>query len=183
MNAQHEVFVELVDAVGNTIGLGEKAEVHRKGLRHRAISCLLFSRDGKVLLQQRAAAKYHSPLLWSNACCTHPYPGEAPDLAAARRLQEEMGITTPLYDVTTFSYCADVGNDMIENEYVHVFTGVVAADASPDPAEVEAWCWLHLEEVALILRVAPEQLTPWFRIYLRHGLLELAAGVLAGGAR
>jgi hypothetical protein len=40
--------------------------------------------DGKVLLQQRSRAKYHSAGLWANSCCGHPAPGERTAQAARR---------------------------------------------------------------------------------------------------
>ncbi|MFN4172512.1 MAG: isopentenyl-diphosphate delta-isomerase, partial [Pseudorhodobacter sp.] len=53
----------------------DKLDVHRRGLRHLAVSVFVLS-AGKVLIQQRAAGKYHTPNLWANTCCTHPHWGE-----------------------------------------------------------------------------------------------------------
>ena len=76
-------------AACNPVG---KLEVHQRGLRHMAVS--VFVLDGHaVLIQQRAAGKYHTPGLWANTCCTHPRWGEEPAACAVRRLREELGIT------------------------------------------------------------------------------------------
>ena len=88
--------VILVTGNDEEIGVMEKMEAHRKGLLHRAFSVFIFDTDGKMLLQQRAAEKYHGGLLWTNACCSHPYPGENEQAAAERRLQEELGFSIPL---------------------------------------------------------------------------------------
>ena len=63
----------------------EKLLVHQKGLKHKAISVFVMNK-GRVLLQQRAMCKYHTPGLWANTCCTHPNwnedssdAGDAPD--------------------------------------------------------------------------------------------------------
>ena len=69
----------------------EKMEVHKKGLRHKAISVFLFS-GKELLIQQRALNKYHTPGLWANTCCTHPYWQETSEACAMRRLYQELGI-------------------------------------------------------------------------------------------
>ena len=103
----------------------EKLEVHRKGLRRPAISVFIFSRN-KLLLQRRALEKYHTPGLWTNTCCTHPFPGEKPDSCSKRRLKEEMGITgVSLNFSTSIEYKANVGNNLIENEVVDIFFGFI----------------------------------------------------------
>jgi isopentenyl-diphosphate Delta-isomerase len=127
----HGVFVPdkyeqvvLVDQTDFACGLMEKFEAHQKGLLHRAISIWILDSQGKILLQQRAAKKYHSPLLWANACCSHPRYGEDILDAATRRLEEELGIECTLEKKASFIYRADVGNGLIEHEFDHVFVGL-----------------------------------------------------------
>ena len=108
-----------------------KIEAHRCGLLHRAISVFIFNDRDELLLQRRAAGKYHSPNRWTNTCCTHPLPGETPFASAQRRLNEEMGLGATLTEVFTFSYQADVGNGLIENEFDHVFFGVSNHESGP----------------------------------------------------
>src|SRR5437763_15474807 len=112
-----EQQVILVSAQDKELGVMEKIEAHRKGLLHRAFSVFIFDKDGRMLLQQRAAEKYHGGLLWTNACCSHPSPGETIEAAAARRVNEELGFTTPLKKIFAFTYKADVENNLIEHEY------------------------------------------------------------------
>jgi isopentenyl-diphosphate delta-isomerase len=151
----------------------DKLEVHRRGLRHPAVS--VFVLDGpRVLLQQRALAKYHTPGLWANACCTHPHWGEAPLDCARRRLDEELGLAgLPLRHRGQVEYRADVGGGMIEHELVEMFTAEARAAAlhpRPDPAEVAALRWVSLEALRVELADTPERFTPWLRIYLEdHG--------------
>ena len=80
-------MVVLVDPQDRELGLMEKMEAHQKGVLHRAFSFFIFNSKGEWLLQQRAWDKYHSPGLWTNACCSHPRQGETPAAAATRRLQ------------------------------------------------------------------------------------------------
>ena len=81
-------LVVLVDPRDTPIGLAPKLAAHRDGLLHRAVSVLLFDDAGRVLLQRRAAGKYHSVLLWANTCCGHPRPNECSRDAAMRRLRD-----------------------------------------------------------------------------------------------
>ena len=78
--------VILVNEKDEQIGLMEKMAAHQKGLLHRAFSVFIFDKQGRMLLQQRASGKYHGALLWTNACCSHPWPGEDVEKAAVRRL-------------------------------------------------------------------------------------------------
>ena len=98
--------VILVDAADRAIGRMEKQEAHVKGVLHRAFSVFIFNENDELLLQQRAFHKYHSGGLWTNTCCSHPAPGEDTAAAAERRLSEEMGFTTPLIPLFTFTYHA-----------------------------------------------------------------------------
>ena len=113
-------LVILVNENDEVLGEMEKMEAHRKGVLHRAISVLVFNSKGEWLLQQRAAHKYHSSLLWSNTACTHPMIGEDTIISAHRRLKEEMGMQSPLKKAFSFQYKAELDGDMIEHELDHV---------------------------------------------------------------
>ena len=84
-------MIVLVDEQDNPTGVMEKMEVHRKALLHRAFSVFLFNSKGEMLLQRRALSKYHSGGLWTNTCCSHPYPGETWQTAGRRRMLDERG--------------------------------------------------------------------------------------------
>jgi isopentenyl-diphosphate delta-isomerase len=116
-------YVVLVDEQDQAIGQLEKMEAHRMGLLHRAFSVLIFNTKGELLLQQRAAHKYHSPLLWTNSCCSHPKPGETITAAATRRLQEEMGMSAQLKAAFHFIYKAKLDQGLTEHELDHVVIG------------------------------------------------------------
>ena len=160
-----EEEVILVDAEDRPVGSAGKLAAHRENLRHRAISVLVFDAGGRMLLQRRARAKYHSPGLWSNACCTHPRHGEEPAEAAGRRLREEMGISMPLAFAGRFAYEAAVGDSLWENEVVHVFTGIHDGEIRPDPAEVEAFEWRDMAALRADISARGDRYTPWFRLY------------------
>lgn len=153
--------VVLVDPEDRELGLAPKLEAHARGLLHRAVSVVLVDRDGRLLLQKRAASKYHSPGLWSNTACTHPHPGETTGEAAHRRLRQEMGIDCPLEPAGTFVYRAEVGAGLVEHELDHLFTGRFDGEPAPDPGEVATWRWVGAADLARELAAAPERFSAW----------------------
>jgi isopentenyl-diphosphate Delta-isomerase len=156
--------VILVNAQDEKIGVIEKMEAHQKGLLHRAFSVFIFDKDGKMLLQQRSAQKYHGGLLWTNACCSHPYPDEDVQAAAERRLHEELGFSIPLEKIFAFTYRAEVENGLIEHEYDHVFTGEYEGVINANSEEVAAYAYHTMEEIVRSLDQNPSNFTTWFRI-------------------
>lgn len=158
--------VILVNDEDVEIGTMEKLRAHQEGKLHRAFSIFIFNSEGKMLIHRRAAHKYHSGGLWTNACCSHPGPGDDLLEAANRRLQEEMGIICSIKKLFEFTYRAQVSSDLIEHEYDHVFAGVCNDTPKPDPDEVDDWKWIHLEALKLKMEQQPDQYTSWFKIAL-----------------
>jgi isopentenyl-diphosphate Delta-isomerase len=161
MNRQEVI---LVDENDRAIGRMEKIEAHKSGRLHRAFSVFIFNSRKQVLLHQRADEKYHSPGLWTNACCSHPLPGEETGEGARKRLQEEMGLVCDLEEAFAFTYRADVGKGLIEHEFDHVFFGYTDTDPVPAPGEVQDWKWLDTDEVMKQMHEHPARFTTWFHI-------------------
>lgn len=155
----------------------DKLDVHRRGLRHKAVSVFVFA-GSEVLIQRRAASKYHTPGLWANTCCTHPHWGEDRLTCARRRLSEELGIAgldlVPFCDI---EYRADVGAGLTEHEMVRIFTASAPRSLAlaPNPDEVQDTAWIDLAALAADTARRPEAYTPWLRIYLARHLDALAA--------
>ncbi|WP_417718768.1 isopentenyl-diphosphate Delta-isomerase [Salipiger sp.] len=146
----------------------DKLEVHRRGLKHKAVSVFVLHGDA-VLLQRRALCKYHTPGLWANTCCTHPHWDESAEACVTRRLQQELGITGLTQDHRgQVEYRADVGGGMIEHEVVEIFVSRVATPPvlQPDPKEVMDTAWMPRETLARAIAENPDSFTPWLRIYL-----------------
>jgi isopentenyl-diphosphate Delta-isomerase len=162
-DAGQDSKVILVDGDDREVGTEERMRAHREGLRHRAFSIFVFDRAGRLLLQRRAAGKYHSGGLWSNTCCSHPLPGESVLSAAHRRLREEMGFDCPLQPSFTFVYKAALDGGVIEHEVDHVLIGEFDGEPSPDPEEVHGWRWQSFDDVVVDVRGRPEQYTVWFK--------------------
>jgi isopentenyl-diphosphate Delta-isomerase len=156
--------VILVDESDQPVGTMEKMEAHRQGLLHRAFSVFIFDSNGKMLLQQRASGKYHSAGLWTNACCSHPRPGEDILIAACRRLREELGFTTELTKLFEFTYRSEYDNGLTEFEFDHVFVGSHDQGIFPDSAEVSDYRYSTIDEIRAGLKSEPEKFTSWFHL-------------------
>ncbi|MES2704741.1 MAG: isopentenyl-diphosphate Delta-isomerase [Bacteroidota bacterium] len=170
-------YVVLVNELDVEQGTMEKIQAHREGRLHRAISVFIFNSRGEMLLQQRAAGKYHSSLLWTNACCSHPRHHESMYDAAVRRLREEMGIACELQKIFTFLYKARLDNELTEHELDHVFTGISDDAPLPDPAEVAAWRYIKMDDLDAEIAGNPAAFTEWFKICLRDWREELSATI------
>ena len=156
--------VILVNLQDDPIGIMDKLEAHQKGLLHRAFSIFIFNTKGEMLLQQRAFDKYHSGGLWTNACCSHPLPGEDTEAAAQRRLMEEMGFTASLQPAFSFIYKTNFHNGLTEHEVDHVFTGSHDGTILPNPLEVNSYAFQSMEAIRLSIETAPHLYTSWFKI-------------------
>lgn len=159
-----EEQVILVNEHDEEIGLMPKMEAHEKALLHRAFSVFVFNEKNELMLQQRAAHKYHSPLLWANTCCSHQREGETNIEAGRRRLQEEMGFETDLEDTISFIYKAPFDNGLTEHEFDHILIGNFDDDPDINPDEVADWKWMALADVKSDINRHPELYTAWFKI-------------------
>ncbi|MDI3420694.1 isopentenyl-diphosphate Delta-isomerase [Streptomyces luteolus] len=163
-----EILLELVDEDGNTIGTAEKLAAHQApGQLHRAFSVFLFDERGRLLIQRRALGKYHSPGVWSNTCCGHPYPGESPFAAAARRTYEELGVSPSLLaEAGTVRYNhPDPESGLVEQEFNHLFVGMVQAQLRPDPEEIAETAFVTADELAVRHDQVP--FSAWFMTVLQ----------------
>lgn len=159
-----EEQVILVNENDEQIGLMPKMEAHEKAVLHRAFSVFVFNKQNQLMLQQRAADKYHSPLLWTNTCCSHQRDGESNLEAGKRRLQEEMGFVCELEEKTSFIYKAPFDNGLTEHELDHVMVGYYDSNPLINREEVESFKWMTVEEVKVDMTLNPEIYTEWFKI-------------------
>ncbi|MBI4292289.1 MAG: isopentenyl-diphosphate Delta-isomerase [Betaproteobacteria bacterium] len=168
--------VILVDENDNQIGISEKIKAHLGGKLHRAFSIFIFNASGQMLLQKRAKGKYHSGGLWSNACCSHPNPGENTEAAAHRRLNEELGFDCPLVEVYQFVYQAKLDGGLSEHEYDHVLIGSYDAEPRVNPSEVDDWKWIDPASLREDMQRNPANYTYWLRVSLDDVLAKLRNG-------
>lgn len=159
-----EEKVILVNELDEQIGLMPKLEAHEKAILHRAFSVFVLNNKNEVMLQQRAHQKYHSPLLWTNTCCSHQREGETNIQAGNRRLYEEMGFSTELKELFHFIYKAPFDNGLTEHELDHVMIGYYDAEPFINTDEVEDWKWMKIEDVKNDMLLNPAIYTVWFKI-------------------
>jgi isopentenyl-diphosphate delta-isomerase len=158
-----ETQVILVDSNDNQIGTMEKMDAHKKALLHRAISVFIFNTKGEWLLQRRAMDKYHSGGLWTNTCCSHPFPGESVIEAANRRLNEEMGLKCKLQELFSFTYKEPLDNELTEYEFDHVIFGISDDIPKPNTDEVMDYKYMSYFHLHNDLHSNPDNYTVWFK--------------------
>lgn len=175
----------LVDENDQVVGYRDKVECHQgQGVLHRAFSLFLFDRQGRLLLQQRAADKPLWGLYWSNTCCSHPRKGESMEVATERRLREELGMGAELHYLYRFQYHASFGDAGSEHELCWVYAAITDQQPQPNPTEVAAWRWVSPEALDAEFAEQPEALTPWFKLEwarIRSDFPELLEGRLPAG--
>lgn len=159
-----EEKVILVNEKDEPLGLMPKLEAHEKAQLHRAFSVFILNDKNELMLQQRAAHKYHSPLLWANTCCSHQREGESNIQAGTRRLQEEMGFSVALKELFWFIYKAPFDNGLTEHELDHVMIGYANQDPVINPEEVADWKWMDIDAVRKDIEQNPQIYTAWFKI-------------------
>lgn len=164
----------LVDESDRELRPAGKLDAHRSGALHRAFSVFVFRSDGRLVIQQRAGAKYHSPGKWANTCCGHPRPREETVAAAERRLMEELGMACRLQPGFCARYRAEFDNGLIENELVHVLFGVSDASAVPHPAEAAGVDAVSLDKLADEIAAAPDRFAVWLVRYFERHAAEIA---------
>ena len=155
----------LVDENDNETGTCEKVECHLgQGLLHRAFSVFLFNPAGQLLIQQRSEHKMLWPLIWANSCCSHPRAGEATEVAAARRIHEELGVQcnlTYLYKFIYQSQYQDVGS---EYENCWVFVGQFDGKLNVDNNEIAEHRFIDPEDLTLSIAANPDLYSPWLKL-------------------
>ena len=168
-----EEQVILVDENDNQLGLMPKMEAHEKAVLHRAFSVFIFNKKGELMLQQRAADKYHSPLLWTNTCCSHQRDGETNIEAGKRRLFEEMGFVTEIKEVFSFIYKAPFDNGLTEHELDHVMIGYYDEAPNINKEEAASYQWMTLRDVKKDIENNPEIYTEWFKIIFKESYQKI----------
>jgi isopentenyl-diphosphate delta-isomerase len=159
-----EENVILVNEHDEQIGVMPKLEAHEKALLHRAFSVFILNDKNEIMLQQRARHKYHSPLLWTNTCCSHQREGETSIEAGSRRLFEEMGVKTELKELFNFIYKAPFDNGLTEHELDHVMIGYYNSEPNINTEEAESWKWMDIDDIKTDMAANPGMYTVWFKI-------------------
>ena len=169
-------LIEVIDLNKKVIAVKSKLEVHENGLFHKAFSVIIVNDNNEMLLQKRAATKYHFAGKWSNACCGHPYPKENILEAANRRVYEEIGIRLEIKELFSLSYsCFDNESGMHENEFDTVFIGKYNKSVTDfNKNEISKIIWVHKHLLQKEYKINTLNFTPWFVLILeKYFLLKI----------
>jgi len=153
--------IEVLDESGRPIGVMPRDEAHRRGLLHRCVHVFVLDPQGQLWLQQRAMDRRLWPGLWTSSASGHVEAGEDEGFAAAREVEEELGLVLQPRRVAEFRY-----RDEHENELASLWEG--RTDAQPEPGP-EVMAVRAVSRVALQawMRAAPREFAPSFRAALR----------------
>jgi isopentenyldiphosphate isomerase len=143
-----EELLEVIDADGRVLELRPRREMHgNPELRHRAVHVVVRNRKGEVYLQKRSLRKRIQPGKWDTAVGGHVDPGESYEQAAARELQEELGVSdaglTPLF--------AYVWQTEVETEHVQSFALVCEGPFQLHPEEIDEGRFFAPEELGRLI--------------------------------
>lgn len=170
----------LVDENDMEIGWETKDVCHNgQGLLHRAFSIFIFDDKKQLLLQKRSTHKRLWPLFWSNSCCSHPRKGESYQFATARRLKEELGLTTPLQYLYKFKYQALFGDLGAEHELCSVYIGKTDQTPKVNKTEIDDWKFISIDALNGQMKAQPENFTPWFKMEWDHILKHYKDTILS----
>ncbi|WP_185868390.1 isopentenyl-diphosphate Delta-isomerase [Blattabacterium cuenoti] len=166
-------LIPIIGKKNQIIGFESKEKIHKKGLFHRAVSVFIFNKKNDLMIQKRSHKKYHSSLLWTNTCCSHPKKYESLINAAHRCLLQEMGFDCFLEQKFFFIYHELLKNGLIEYELDHVFIGNYNKYPIINKEEVDNWKWISLKKLIKSIRIFPHLYTIWFKIIINNYIDKL----------
>lgn len=148
----YEELLDIVDDNDCVVDSLLRSEVHRLGLKHRAVHILVFNSRGEVFLQKRSMKKDKCPGLWDSSASGHLDTGEDYDDCAVRELQEELGISTVggLTRLFKLQACNET-----DNEFVCVYKGLYEGDFTLNKDEISEGRWFSIDEIDELIKSVP----------------------------
>lgn len=159
-HSPEEEALEVVDADDNVVGRETRAEIHRRGLLHRAVHLFVFNSAGAVYVQRRSSTKDRFPQFLDSSAAGHVDPGESYEHAAIRELREELGIEAEVREILRTPAA-----EITDNEHVVVYRVETDAGPVPDPDEVQWGGFMTPELLTSRMEESPGDFVPGF-IYL-----------------
>jgi isopentenyldiphosphate isomerase len=157
----HDELLYEVDEHDRPLGPRPRGELHRLGLRHRAVHILVFNGRGELFLQKRSLGKDINPGLWDTSAAGHVDFGESYDECARRELGEELGITAPAGLQGLFKLPASEHTGW---EFVRVYRLVHDGPLVLNAAEIDAGRWFPSGAVDAWTAGGGAALTSSFRV-------------------
>jgi isopentenyl-diphosphate Delta-isomerase len=159
-----ELF-DIVDEQDHVIGQEMRSVAHQQGLWHRGVHVLIFTKEGKLLVQQRSKDRQHAPLALDCSVSEHVKAGEDYYSAALRGLKEEMDVEgIDLQPLVKFK----MNYGLNDNEISVLYKGLVDPTfVKFDPVEVERVDYYNLIELQELLIDKEITLSYWFKQILQ----------------
>jgi isopentenyl-diphosphate delta-isomerase len=141
-------YIDVVTKEGKPTGHRElKSVIHKKGLYHHTAHVWLYTKNGDILLSQRAASKSICPLLWDVSVAGHVDAGESIINGALREIKEEINLMLSekdLHKIGTFESFQTYGNGIIDNEFHNTFIAELKVPISALKPQIEEVAALKL---------------------------------------
>lgn len=153
-----EIF-DVVDKQDRVVGQATRADVHRRGLYHRAIHVLLWHQD-RVFLQRRSYTKDSAPGCWDSSCSGHVDSGESYQTSLWRELEEELGISSKISLWPVFKLPA---SKVTGWEFLWVYQGLSPGPFTLHREEIIDGRWFNPAAVDRLIATEPDTLAASFR--------------------
>ena len=153
----HGEIFDVVDENDRVIAQASRHEVHRRGLRHRAVHVFVFNRRGDVFLQKRSRWKDRHPGQWDSSAAGHVNAGDTYMDTAPREIREELGIDAQPQEVASLVACENTGW-----EFVRLFRAEHEGPFVLPPAEIESGAFFTREQIARWIAARPKDFAPGF---------------------
>ena len=159
-----EIF-DVVNDRDEVIGQAPRSEVHRRGLKHRAVHVLVLNARGELFLQKRSLTKDSHPGTWDSSASGHLDRGEEYDACAVREVREELGVHLPAVPRRAFKVdaCLETGQ-----EFVWVYQAAHEGPFHLHPDEIDTGGWFELEAVTRWIEEKPAEFASGFLLVWRR---------------
>lgn len=178
MHSTDAEILEIVDADDRVVGTATRADIHRRGLLHRAVHVFVFNNHGEIYVQRRSASKDRHPLKLDSSAAGHVDPGETYEQTGVRELREELGLSVPLKEVLRVS-----ASEKTDFEHVVLFKAITVEEPTPNPEEILWGGFMPADRLPEMMAEDPQDFVPAF-VLLWQAFHEACAKVLprmAGG--
>ncbi len=156
VNTDQEIL-DIVDEKDNVTGAAIRAEIHSKGLIHRAVHIFLFNGQGSVYVQRRSQSKDRFPKKLDSSAAGHVDSGESYEHAASRELKEELGIEGQPTRVLKIP-----ASEITDNEHVVLYSITSDQIPTPNPEEITHGEFVSPEDLTSDMEARPFDYVPAF---------------------